>query len=29
MNKIKEKIKYLSPSDGRGNQFKLKIKLHD
>ena len=25
LNKIKEKIKYLSPSDGRGNQFKLKI----
>ena len=25
LNKIKEKIKYLSPSDGRGNQFKLRI----
>ena len=25
LNIIKEKIKYLSPSDGRGNQFRLKI----
>jgi len=25
LNKIKDKIKYLSPTDGRGNQFKLKI----
>ena len=25
LNKIKEKIKRLSPSDGRGNQFKLRI----
>ena len=25
LNKIKEKIKCLSPSDGRGNQFKLKL----
>ena len=25
LNRIMEKIKYLSPSDGRGNQFKLKI----
>ncbi len=25
LNKIKEKIKHLSPSDGRGNQFKLRI----
>ena len=25
LNKIKEKIKYLSPSDGRGNQFKIKL----
>ncbi len=28
LNKIKEKIKYLTPSDGRGNQFKLKINSH-
>ena len=25
LNKIKEKIKYISPSDGRGNQFKLRM----
>ena len=25
LNKIKEKIKHLSPSDGRGNQFRLRI----
>ena len=25
LNRIKEKIKHLSPTDGRGNQFKLKI----
>ena len=25
LSKIKEKIKYISPSDGRGNQFKLRI----
>ncbi len=28
LNKIKEKIKCLSPSDGRGNQFRLKINSH-
>ena len=25
LNKIKEKIKHISPSDGRGNQFKLRM----
>ena len=28
LNKIKDKIKYLLPSDGRGNKFKLKINAY-
>lgn len=28
LNKITNKIKYLSPSDGRGNQFKLRIDVN-